>query len=322
MQIAGDGTFNSKPRPYHKKRSGQLWTLNTYVGNATTYTRLYMRLLALLPSKSEACYRAMFDFVLARAWELYGLSPYDLQWKSVVIDFETAPTNVLQEIMRSLEKDELSIERCHMHYCSALMKALIGFGMKVDFMHEDSGLRHYIGKLFALAFAPADSIRDLYWWMKENKVSEPLGRDAKFQLFSHYYETYWLRSDAFINEWCVYLRGDFAKRTNNDLEGKHRHYVIVFGIHIDLWTFFRTLIDMHEINLIEENGFRLGGNAPTHQAARVRQMEKRLQTLKNNLKANNPITLEQVYTYVKSVAVHMRQYCTVPQAEEEEERAT
>jgi hypothetical protein len=172
-QFVVDGTFKTKPRPWHLLRSGQVYTFNTYYGAGVdgTYTRLYMRVLVLLPSKTEACYTAMFGLLLKAGWDKYRISPFSVQWTHVVCDFEVAITNALQNLMGGLEKDALTLERCHMHYCSAIIKYIFSCGMKVDYASEVTGLRHYISKILALAFAPADAIADLYWWMKEHKVS-------------------------------------------------------------------------------------------------------------------------------------------------------
>jgi hypothetical protein len=278
------------------------------VGVPSVYTRLYMRMHALLPSRTEACYRAMLYHVAYQAWVRYGLSPYDIQWKSMTCDFEPAITNALNKFMISLGREKLHIQRCHMHYCSSLMKAIVFFGMKGDYIDEDSGIKHFVSKLFALPFAPPAAIRDVYAWMKLHKVSPLLRAYVPFQQFCAYFERYWLKSDAFIHEWNVFNRSRRAKRTNNDLEGNHRYYAKFFGIHADLWTYLGKLKDLQRNKKIEENGQRLGGNNPTKQSAKVKRKENSLQTLKDNFEANPRVSLMTVYKYVTSVSFLMRDY--------------
>ena len=92
----------------------------------------------------------------------------------------------------------------------------------------------------------------------------------------------------------------------------HRYYAKLFGIHSDLWTFLRILIDLHERKTIEENSLVLGGNHPTRQAARVRHKEVLLQHLKDNLRDNGPMTLPLIYNYVSAGAFNMRRYHFAP----------
>ncbi len=59
--ICADGTFNIKPRPYHNHKGAQVFTLNTLDG-VFPNVRLYRRLTAILPSKSEVC--IIIDFII------------------------------------------------------------------------------------------------------------------------------------------------------------------------------------------------------------------------------------------------------------------
>ena len=114
-----------------------------------------------------------------------------------------------------------------MHYCSAIIKKLKSIGLGTFYTNEESGLRHFIGKLFALAFLPAHLISEVYDWIKANKVSPPMAAHHLFQEFIAYYESSWLLNPSIpIERWCVFNRTDFAKRTNNNLEGVHRYFAV------------------------------------------------------------------------------------------------
>ena len=110
-----------------------------------------------------------------------------------------------------------------MHYCSAIIKKLKSIGLGPFYTNEDSGLRHFITKLFALAFLPAQLIPEVYAWIKDNKVIAEMAAHHLFQEFIEYFESFWLLNPNIpIEIWCVFNRTDFAKRTNNNLEGVHR----------------------------------------------------------------------------------------------------
>ena len=70
--VAGDGTFNIKPRPYSKRRGAQVYTLGNFEG--VKYSRrLYRRVFALLPRKTKACYQAFLRLTFEAAQREYDI---------------------------------------------------------------------------------------------------------------------------------------------------------------------------------------------------------------------------------------------------------
>ena len=126
-------------------------------------------------------------------------------------------------IIAVLHIDNFSIKGCHMHYCSAILKNVKALGLTGAYMDEDTGLRRFICKIFAMAFLPAELIIPLYEWIKINKIPETMIANQQFQLFLRYYETNWIYSQVrptFL--WSLFDLEDFDKRTNNNLEGLHK----------------------------------------------------------------------------------------------------
>ena len=93
--------------------------------------------------------------------------------------------------------------------------------MAGDYTNEDSGLKHFISKLFALAFLPANLIVPVYMYIKVHKMATAMREYPPMQDFLQYYEHSRLDNPVVpIESWSVFNREDHSKRTTNDLEGK------------------------------------------------------------------------------------------------------
>lgn len=194
-----------------------------------------------------------------------------------------------------------------MHYCSALIHALGTLGMKTSYTREATGLKNFVNLLFALAFAPPDAIVLLYRYILDNEVGQVLGAIPQLGDFLRYYEDEWLSNPDKIRTWCVYDRGDLAKRTNNNLEGQHAQYLQWFGKHTNIWTFLRKLILSQKRKQFEEDQFLVGGHVQSRQRTRNYRKEQRLVTLRNIFQTSERY-LSNVHTYIVSVSFLMRRY--------------
>jgi hypothetical protein len=81
-----DGTFKIKPQPYAKVNGAQVLTMNTHECVPTS-RRLYRRLLALLPYKSEHCSCEFVKMTLMAAQTKYDI---DINWRRGMLDFEAS----------------------------------------------------------------------------------------------------------------------------------------------------------------------------------------------------------------------------------------
>lgn len=224
--IVVDGTFKIKPAPYSKVKGAQVFTVNTMEGVFPS-RRMYRRALALLPAKTEHCYWTFWKFLLQACVRTRGIDldvPNCIRWKELMCDFELGIHNAFLNIaLNTLGLQVITIAACHMHYCSSIIKKIKSLGMAGDYTNEDSGLKHFISKLFALAFLPANLIVPVYMYIKVHKMATAMREYPPMQDFLQYYEHSRLDNPVVpIESWSVFNREDHSKRTTNDLEGKHR----------------------------------------------------------------------------------------------------
>lgn len=224
--LIADGTFKIKPRPFERIRGAQVFTLNTFVGDYPS-TRMYPRLFALLPSKSERCYHTFLEMTLQAAVRDRGLDlarPGSIRWSYLMCDFELGIHNAFLDIaINLLHLAGLILELCHMHYCSAIIAHIKMLGLAAAYTDEKSGFQHVVSKLFALPFLPHDRIVEVYSFIVSEKLSDGMREDVAVQQFFEYYESTYITNPRFSLECLsVFDRSDASKRTTNDLEGKHR----------------------------------------------------------------------------------------------------
>ena len=111
-----------------------MYTLNTFVGADLSRMRLYRRLLALMPSKSEACYLALLRLIFESAAKIFGINvftaQYQIRWRAMMCDFEPQQINAFNRFARvHLQLAAFVFDCCHMHYFSAVVKKLKEIGL-------------------------------------------------------------------------------------------------------------------------------------------------------------------------------------------------
>ena len=160
------------------------------------------------------------------AERVYGLDISSLQLLALLCDFEPAEINGFQEFaVQELQLPALNVEGCHMHYCSAIIKHIKDLGLAAFYRNDDTKLKQFIAKLFALAFLPAAFIIPVYQALKD-QLGPHMKADSAMMAFFTYYEDQWLYNQQLRKEyWSVFNRTFPSTRTDNDLEGKHRYYL-------------------------------------------------------------------------------------------------
>jgi len=304
-----DGTFKIKPQPYAKVNGAQVLTMNTLEGVPTS-RRLYRRLLALLPCKSEHCYCEFLKMTLMAAQTKYDIDISSINWRRGMLDFEVSLRTAFKRCTSELLlKPDYVDECCHMHYCSAVIKHIKAVGLGSIYMTTESGLMEVVRKLFALAFLPTRLIQGVYLLIKEQDfIPEMLSYD-NFVAFMTYYEQTWLSDNGSfpLECWSVFDRSDDMKRTNNNLEGKHRHYLKVFGVHSNLWSFISRLQSLQEHQECEELQYLGGGTVPAVMRSSDLKKERELAVLKTTFTQSRQ-TVQDGHDYVKRVSYKMRKY--------------
>jgi len=208
-----------------------------------------------------------------------------------------------------LLKPDYVDECCHMHYCSAVIKHIKAVGLGSIYMTTESGLMEVVRKLFALAFLPTRLIQGVYLLIREQDFIPEMLSNDNFVAFMTYYEQTWLSDNGSfpLECWSVFDRSDDMKRTNNNLEGKHRHYLKVFGVHSNLWSFISRLQSLQEHQECEELQYLGGGTVPAVMRSSDLKKERELAVLKTTFTQSRQ-TVQDGHDYVKRVSYKMRKY--------------
>lgn len=224
--ILVDGTFKTKPYPYARERSAQVFTMNTLEGVFPS-KRMFRRVLALLSRKTEHCYWTCIRLILHAAITTRGISispPNLIRWKELMCDFEKGIHNAFSSVVVNLlQLPMIQLACCHMHYCSAIIKQVKKLGMASHYTNPLTGLQTIIGLLFAVVFLPYDRIVPVYRYIKDNHIAPSMLAYPPMRSFlEDYFEVTWISNDHILAAISVFNRDDHSKRTQNDLEGKHR----------------------------------------------------------------------------------------------------
>jgi hypothetical protein len=97
-----------------------------------------------------------------------------------------------------------------MHYCSAIIKKIKAIGLGPYYTEEESGLRHFIGKLFALAFLPPQLIPEVYNWIMANKINHTMAAHPCFERLLLIMSRLGYRILPFPSLYGVYISGQIS----------------------------------------------------------------------------------------------------------------
>ena len=106
------------------------------------------------------------------AESIYGLDASTTLWAALMCDFEPAEISSFREfVIDELHLPIFSIEGCHMHYCSAIIKHIKDLGLGTVYKDANYRLKPFIAKLFAIAFLPAAMIVQVYIAIKDQLLT-------------------------------------------------------------------------------------------------------------------------------------------------------
>ena len=275
------------------------------------------------------------QLTITAARDMHGLDKNQICWEKMISDYEIAIANAFKFVIRTLLphiNTRFEVEGCHMvitqliithnfifyfnfyhliqHMCCAIYKNLHKFGLSTNYMNNET-FQKFISKLMALAFLPVAYIVPTYLNLK-GCLPFQIKDDLRVIRFFAYFEKYWLNLTASTNSialqvWSVYSRVHSTIRTNNHLEGKHLFYLHWFGIHKDLFTFIRKLIELQSVHEIEWLQFTYGGNPPRPMSRANQAKERCLNVLKMNFDASRKM-INDCIEYVTAVSHRMRRY--------------
>ena len=253
-----DGTFKVVPGLFY-----QLFTIHGLV-NGNMVACVY----ALLPNKQQDTYTSLLR-VLRNANPL--LSP-----RTVMIDYELASMNAIQEIF-----PDAIVQGCLYHLSQAIYRKVQHHGLQVAYQNN-CDLSLSIRMLAALAFVPVNDIVHAF-----EELSDIMPEDAR-PIVDYFEDTYigrvqrrGRRLPLFPHAmWNVKERVDHGlPRTNNHLEGWHRHMASNVGAyHPNFWRFLKVLQREQALNEVTITQMLAGEPAPP-QRRKYKAITQRLKTL-------------------------------------------
>ena len=141
-----DGTFKTAPSLF-----AQVYAVHGLRGEAADLTKtghLLPSIFVLLPNKTEATYRRMWE-------QIHILCPA-AQPVHMLLDFEKAAINSFTHVWPNA-----LVKCCFFHLTQNIWRKVQTVGLQADYIHNEE-LALAIRKIPALAFAPPDSIPDLF----------------------------------------------------------------------------------------------------------------------------------------------------------------
>lgn len=226
-----DGTFKTAPRLFR-----QIYTIHGAV-NSTTFPFIY----ALLPSKTEDRYEALFAELIAIAEE----NDVDLAPTQIMTDFELASINAIQHCFPNAR-----VTGCLFHLGQSVYRRIQAEGL-VEAFRDDDNVRSSLKSLMAgLPFLPPEEIPAVFAELKTNAphVTGPV--------FTYFEDTYVLgrpilpkgkgRRPRILRRhpprypttlWSVHhLKQENLPRTNNHMEAWHRRFAsVVARMHLGVY---------------------------------------------------------------------------------------
>ena len=226
---------------------------------------------ALLPSKSEDCYRLMFQLIRT-AWP--ALEP-----EAISTDFEQGLMNAIGTVFPNAE-----IQGCFFHLVKNLEKKVADLKLMSRYRTEPDFLLATRMKA-ALAFVPPGSIDSA---IGELAVYLPEDLMPVLKYFENNYvgkllhvlpDKTTLRKDPLfrVNTWSVYERTiNNENRTNSFVEAAHRRLQTEFGVkHSSLWRFIKGLkkVQRHRDLLFARS---IAGNLPAAKRKKYSDTDRRI----------------------------------------------
>ncbi|KAG8180604.1 hypothetical protein JTE90_018222 [Oedothorax gibbosus] len=197
-----DGTFKTSPNLFT-----QLYTIHAIVKNENVPV-----LFALLPSKSEAIYKKLFNAIKS-------LNP-QLNPQTILLDFERAAMNAFLASFPTA-----SVRGCFFHFSQAIWRKIQAIGLQAKYAN-DGDFALEIRQLAAMAFLPPQDVISSF----EMLMDTDFFQEINLVPLVDYFEDTWIgriarngrrREPLFpIEMWnCFSSVVDGLPKTNNSIEG-------------------------------------------------------------------------------------------------------
>ena len=271
-----DGTFKTVPTIFR-----QLYTIHGRIGGDDN-SRIVPLVYALMSSKSEECYKTLFQDLIDFGDE-YNI---DLQPQFVLTDFEIAAIKAIHA-----EFQEVQHKGCHFHLSQNIYRKVQEFGLTVQY-GTDENFSLLICHIPALAFLPHNEIPAAFDELRTNMPEEA---DRIMEWFEIYYirgrvrrttrRGNVVRSDPLFppSLWSVTNNIEFTfPRTQNNVEAWHRRWETLVGhAHVGVYKIINEI--QKEQNQLQLNIESILRGAPRPlQRKKDREREERIQAVYND----------------------------------------
>jgi MULE transposase domain/FLYWCH zinc finger domain len=271
-----DGTFKTVPTVFR-----QLYTIHGRVGGDDN-SRIMPLVYALMSSKSEECYRMLFQDLIDFSDECN----IDLQPQFVLTDFEIAAIKAIRAEFHGVQN-----KGCHFHLSQNIYRKVQEFGLTTQY-GDDENFSLLIRHIPALAFLPYNEIPAAF---DELRTIMPEEADRIMEWFEIYYIRGRIRRTTrsgivFRTEplfppllWSVTENIEFTfPRTQNFVEAWHRRWGTLVGrAHVGVFKIINEIQkEQSQVQLNIESILR-GAPRPS-QRRRDREREIRIQTVYND----------------------------------------
>lgn len=279
-----DGTFKTVPTIFK-----QLYTIHGCVGGHEN-SRVMPLVYALMSSKSEECYKTLFQDLIDFSDE----HNINLQPQFVLTDFEKAAINAIH-----IEFPDVQNKGCHFHLSQNIYRKVQTSGFTTLY-GADENFSLFIRHIPALAFLPPDDIPAAFEELRTNMPAEANGIMEWFQdyyIYGRVRRT--LRNGSVVRHaplfspliWSVTDNIEYAfPRTQNSVEAWHRRWETLVGnAHIGVFKIINEI--QKEQNQVQLNIESILRGAPRPlQRKKDREHESRIQRIYND--RNNRTLME------------------------------
>jgi hypothetical protein len=271
-----DGTFKTVPTIFR-----QLYTIHGSIGGNAN-SRIMPLVYALMSSKSEECYKRLFQDLIDFGEE----EDIHLRPQFILTDFEQAAINATRAEFQGVRN-----KGCHFHLAQSIYRRVQMSGLSSRY-GNDENFSLLIRHIPALAFLPPDDIPAAFDQLKNNIPVEANGVVQWFEDNYVYGRIRRVLRDGNVVRalplfppifWSVVDNIDYAfPRTQNSVEAWHRRWETVVGLaHLSVFKIIKEMQkEQNQVQLEIESIVRGAPRPPQRRQTCIR--ETRIQTVFND----------------------------------------
>ena len=192
--ILSDGTFKTAPPPFL-----QIYTLF----GATTEWKIPV-VWALLGSKTEEIYSKMFEILIIKGYEKFGVT---LMPELIVTDYESGIIPAIKKIFFVPQHNG-----CWFHFSQRIYRKFQDQGLALAYQQNPS-VQNVARRLFSLPFIPPNKIPQAFN-SYENTIRNIYNDYPNLEQIINYVKNFWIHGHLPLEFWNVFDRPVTMRKTN------------------------------------------------------------------------------------------------------------